>query len=248
MAEKLQKVNRMITDESTSFLARYQNIVLGSRSLWYLLKYELITLFCGPLPGALGLALRKIFYPLLLKKCGKGVVFGKDVVIRHGLKITIGNKVVIDDGCVLDARGDHNRGIVIGSRVILGRGSVLGCKDGNISIADNVGIGAGSMLHSVGGNNLVLEDSALLAPFVYLVAGGTHTFEDTSVAITEQELVYKGGITLGRNCWLGARVTVLDGVTVGNDSVVGAGAVVTENIPPFSIAVGLPAKVVKKRK
>lgn len=248
MAEKLQKVNRMITDDSTSFLARYQNIVLGNRSLCYLIKYELITMLCAPVPGALGLALRKIFYPRLLQKCGKGVVFGKDVVIRHGLKICIGDKVVIDDNCVLDARGDHNRGIRIGSRVILGRGSVLGCKDGDISISDNVGIGAGSMLHAVGGNHLLLEESALLAPFVYLVGGGTHTFEDTAIPITEQELVYKGGITLGRNCWLGARVTVLDGATVGHDSVIGAGAVVTESVPPFSIAVGIPAKVVKKRK
>jgi acetyltransferase-like isoleucine patch superfamily enzyme len=247
MAEKLQKVNRMITDESISFLSRYQSIALGSRQLGYLLKYELITLLCGPIPGALGLVLRKLFYPSLLQKCGKGVVFGKDVVIRHGLKISIGNKVVIDDGCVLDARGEHNRGIAIGDRVILGRNTILGCKDGDIIVGNNVGIGAFSMVHAVGGNQVVLEDSALLAPYVYLVGGGTHNFDDTSVAITEQDLTFKGGITLGRNCWLGARVTVLDGTTIGRDSVIGAGAVVTENIPDFSIAVGIPAKVMKRR-
>jgi len=204
-------------------------------------------MICAPAPGALGLALRKIFYPKLLQSCGKGVVFGKDVVIRHGLKIRIGNKVVIDDGCVLDARGDHNQGICIGDRVILGRNTVLGCKDGDILIGDNVGIGTFSLVHAVGGNRVILEDSALLAPFVYLVGGGTHTFQDTSVAITEQELVYKGGITLSRNCWLGARVTVLDGTTIGRDAVIGAGAVVTESIPDFAIAVGVPAKVVKLR-
>ncbi len=248
MAEKLQKVNRMITDDASSFLQRYQNIVLGSRRLCYLIKYEFITLFISPIPGALGLALRKWLYPHLLQACGQGVIFGKDVVIRHGLKIRIGSKVVIDDGCVLDARGDHNRGIVIGDRVILGRHTVLGCKDGNITIGDNVGIGTFSMLHAVGGNEVVLEDSALLAPYVYLVGGGTHTFSDPSIPITEQELVYKGGITLHRNCWLGARVTVLDGVSIGRDAVLGAGAVVTEDVPDFAIAVGVPAKVVKQRK
>jgi len=247
MAEKLQKVNRLITDESSSFLHKYQSIVLGCKSLGYLLKYELITLFCGPVPGALGLVLRKLFYPLLLQRCGKGVVFGRDVVIRHGLKICIGNKVVVDDGCVLDARGEHNQGISIGDRVILGRHTILGCKDGDIIIADNVGIGTFSMIHAVGGNQVVLEESALLAPHVYLVGGGTHSFADTAVAITEQDLIYKGGIRLGRNCWLGARVTVLDGAAIGHDAVIGAGAVVTENIPAFSIAVGVPAKVIKQR-
>jgi len=76
MAEKLQKVNRMITDDATSFLQRYQNIVLGTRRICYLIKYEFITLFITPIPGALGLALRKWLYPRLLQACGKGVIFG----------------------------------------------------------------------------------------------------------------------------------------------------------------------------
>jgi tetrahydrodipicolinate N-succinyltransferase len=53
-------------------------------------------------------------------------------------------------------------------------------------------------------------------------------------------------IRLGSNCWLGARVTVLKGVSIGHGSVVGAGAVVTESLPPFSMAVGFPA-IVRKR-
>ncbi len=247
MAKKLQKVNRMITDDSSSFLRKYQAIVLGSRKWSYLLKYELIMFFISPLPGALGLALRQLFYPFLLNRCGKGVVFGRSVVIRHGVKIEIGDKVVVDDGCVLDARGENNRGIVIGHRVIVGRNTVLGCKDGDILIGNNVGIGTNSMVHAVGGNVVELQDGALLAPYVYLVGGGTHQFEDTSIPITEQDLVYKGGIHIGRNVWLGARVTVLDGVSIGQDAVIGAGAVVTDSVAEFAIAVGVPAKVVKYR-
>ena len=58
---------------------------------------------------------------------------------------------------------------------------------------------------------------------------------------------YKGPVSIGHNCWIGANVTILSGVTLGNGSVIGAGAVVTKNVPPYSVAVGVPAKVVKKR-
>ncbi len=247
MAKKLEKVNRAITDDSSSFLRKYQTIVLGSRKWSYLLKYELIMFFVAPMPGAFGLALRHWFLPKLLKRCGRGVVFGRNVVIRHGEKIEIGDKVVVDEGCVLDARGDGNRGIVIGNRVIIGRHTVMGCKDGDIVIGNDVGIGTNSMIHAVGGNVVELQDGALLAPYAYLVGGGTHQFEDTSVPITEQDLIYKGGIQIGRHVWLGARVTVLDGVHIGQETVIGAGAVVTASIAEYAVAVGVPAKVVKQR-
>ena len=61
-------------------------------------------------PGALGLALRKTLYPLLLGACGRGVVFGQNVVLRHPHKIRIGDNVVIDDNCLLDAKGDAQPG------------------------------------------------------------------------------------------------------------------------------------------
>ena len=64
--------------------------------------------------------------------------------------------------------------------------------------------------------------------------------------IQEQERTGKG-ITLGDGVWLGAKVTILDGAAVGRDAVVGAGAVVTKDIPPRSIAAGVPAKVIKTR-
>ena len=59
-------------------------------------------------PGALGLALRKTLYPSLLGACGRNVIFGQNVVLRHPHKIRIGDNVVIDDNCLLDAKGDAN--------------------------------------------------------------------------------------------------------------------------------------------
>ena len=92
-------------------------------------------------PGALGLVLRKMLYPRLLGACGRNVVFGQNVVLRHPHKIRIGDNVVIDDNCLLDAKGDRNGGIAIGDGVFVGRNSILSCKDGDITLDDGANIG-----------------------------------------------------------------------------------------------------------
>ena len=80
-------------------------------------------------------------YPVLLGRSGRNVVFGQNVVLRHPHKIQIGDDVVIDDNCLLDAKGDANRGIRIGSGVFIGRNTILSCKNGDIEIADGANIG-----------------------------------------------------------------------------------------------------------
>ena len=67
MTAEYQKVQALVTDESQSAFRRYLDLVVGTRSIWYLIKYEAITALLGGLPGALGLWLRKKFYPLLFK-------------------------------------------------------------------------------------------------------------------------------------------------------------------------------------
>lgn len=79
------------------------------------------------------------------------------------------------------------------------------------------------------------------------IYGNNHNFADPNHLIFEQGITCKG-IVIEDDCWLGTGVKVLDGVTIGQGSVIGAGAVVTKNIPPYSVAVGVPAKVVSQRK
>jgi len=105
-----ETLHEQLTDSSKSAFSRYQDLALGSNSIWYLIKYELIMLFTSWVPGALGLVLRKALYPSILGKVGGNVVFGQGVVIRHGQKITIGDGVIIDDSAVLDAKGSSNTG------------------------------------------------------------------------------------------------------------------------------------------
>jgi acetyltransferase-like isoleucine patch superfamily enzyme len=75
-------------------------------------------------------------------------VFGQHVVLRHPHKIRIGDNVVIDDNCLLDAKGDDNRGIDIASGVFIGRNSILSCKNGDLVVGEGANIGFNCELFS----------------------------------------------------------------------------------------------------
>ncbi len=226
-----------------SALRKYQELVIGSRSLWRLLVYELVMLTSSWVPGALGLLLRQALYPLLLGAVGRGVVFGQGVVLRHPAKIRIGNGVTVDDLVVLDAKGRSNHGIDVGDGVFLGRGTILSCKDGDIRLGDHTNLGFHCEVFS--GSSVTVGRHGLFAAQAYLVGGG-HEFEGADAAVIDQPRTSRG-ITLGDNVWLGTGAKVLDGVRIGNDAVVGANAVVSSDLPEGAIAAGVPARVLRKR-
>ena len=93
--------------------------------------------------------------------------------------------------------------------------------------------------------NIKIGKWCLIAAHVGIFANN-HIFDDSTQYIEDQG-VTRQGIVIEDDCWIGHAVTVLDGVTIGKGSIIGAGAVVTKDIPPFSVAVGIPAKVVKSR-
>lgn len=225
-------------------LAKYQDLILGRRSLFRLIQYELIIGLCGSLPGALGLLLRMKLYPKLLGAVGRNVTFGKDVVLRHPHKIYIGDDVVVDDHVVLDAKGQDNTGIRIGNGVFLGRNTILNCKNGDIVLEDRVNISCNCLLFSA--SDVRVGADNLIAAFCYLV-GGTHQFDNPDIPVLDEERESRG-ITMGPGGWLGAHVTVFDGAHVGRHVVVGAGTLVNRDIPDYAIAAGSPVRVVKKRK
>jgi acetyltransferase-like isoleucine patch superfamily enzyme len=234
-----------LTGGKQSAFRKYQQMVIGRPGLLRLLKYELITGLFGGIPGALGFVLRKIFYPRLFGSCGRGVVFGRHLTIRHPHKIHIGDRCIIDDLCVLDAKGEGNQGIRIGDNVVLARNTVLSCKGGDIVIGRNSNISHSCMVHSE--TRVVIGENNLYAAFCYLIGGGEHDFSRTDVPVIQQGSRAKG-IVMEDNIWLGAGVKIQDGVTVGHDAVIGTAAVVTKDIPPFTVAVGIPARVVRERK
>ncbi|HOI45140.1 MAG TPA: acyltransferase [Candidatus Aminicenantes bacterium] len=229
-------IHKELLNEKKSLIPKYGQIFVGKKGFFRMAVYELVNWFVTPMPGALGFFLRKVFYPLLFRKIGKGVVFGKNITIRHPHKIEIGARTFIDDFAVLDAKGESNEGIRIGENAYIGRNTILSCKEGSIHIGDFCNISANCTLLSE--TEIRLGPYCFLAGNCYLVAGGNHSFDDLSVPIMLQPSVSKGGIRIGEDVWLAAGIIVLDGVSIERSSVVGAGSVVTASIPEFSMARG----------
>ena len=223
--------------------AKYAELVVGRPGLGALLKYELIVMFAQSWPGALGLVIRRALYPMLLGSCGRNVVFGQHVVLRHPHKIHVGSDVVIDDNCLVDAKGESNRGIRIGGRVFIGRNTILSCKNGDIDIADGANLGFNCEVFSA--SRVTIGKSVLMAAYSYVI-GGDHDFSDPSKSVLEQART-SAGVAIGDGVWMGAGAKILDGVTVGDGAVIGAGAVVRDSVPASAIAVGIPARIVGSR-
>ena len=223
--------------------AKYAALIVGKPGLLALVRYELVVTFTQSVPGALGLALRKAAYPLLLGSCGRNVVFGQNVSLRHPAKIHIGDNVVIDDNCLLDAKGEHNSGITIGSGVFIGRNSILSCKDGDIEIAGGANVGFNCEIFSA--SRVRVGANVLMAAYSYVI-GGDHAFSDPTKSVLEQTRT-STGVDIGAGAWIGAGAKLFDGVSIGERAVIGAGAVVRESVAAGAVAVGVPARVVSMR-
>ena len=222
---------------------KYAALIVGKPGWGALIKHESIVLLSQGVPGALGLALRRSLYPLLLGACGRNVVFGQNVVLRHPHKIHIGDNVVVDDNCLVDAKGESNAGIRIASGVFIGRNTILSCKNGDIELGEGANIGFNCEIFSA--SRVRIGRHALVAAYCYLI-GGDHDFSDASRPVLEQARK-SAGITVGDGAWLGAGAKVLDGVDIGANAVSGSGAVVRESVPERATAVGVPARVVGTR-
>ncbi len=243
----VKKLAAEITNESQSGYRRYQQLVVGSSSLAFTIKYELVTGLFGNMPGAPGLWFRQQLYKSLFAKSKGPVIFGSRITLRQPTKISLGNSVIISDGCVLEVRGDADSKINIGDEVILSQNTLLVCKEGSINLGNGIGVGANSSIYAVAGNRIVIGNNALIGPYNY-IGGTSYHIDRTDIPISAQGHDPQGGVNIEENVWLGARCTILDGITIGHDAIVATGAVVTKDVPPFAIVGGVPATIIKHRK
>jgi acetyltransferase-like isoleucine patch superfamily enzyme len=238
------KLQQRLGEPSSSRARRYLELVVGPEGTWGELAYfEVVTLLSGGLPGALGLALRTGLYARLFARVGRGVAFGRGLVLRHARRIALGDGVLIDDDCVLDARGS-SEGLTIGDGTLVSRGTILSCKEGPIAIGAYANFGWRCVVSSVGG--VTIGDEALFAGGSY-VGGGRYHLEDRTRSIASQGSYSKGPVEIGRGSWIGAHAVILDGVRVGEGAVIAAGAVVADDVPAFAVAGGVPARVIRER-
>lgn len=214
-----------------------------TRSIPRYLLSELLQALLGWLPGVAGIALRAVAYKLVLRVDGlpaiedhvrlcrpEDIRLGRGVYIDHGVYLhggtgglQVGDGSWIMNGCrlhVFNFRDMAQSGIHLGRHTFMGEGSVMRGQ-GGITVGDNV----------------------LFGPRIQVLAVD-HVFADPDRPIMEQGITAQG-IVIEDNCWIGAGAIVLDGVTIGRGSCVGAGAVVTRTIPPHSLAVGVPARVIR---
>ncbi|WP_428929780.1 acyltransferase [Marinibacterium sp. SX1] len=240
------KVQDEVAGRQTSAMHKYQDMVIGSRSLWALIRFELIMLFTCSIPGALGLALRGKLYPLILGEVGRGVVFGRNMTLRHPHKIRIGDGVIIDDNVMMDAKGETNEGIVIAENCFVGRNSILSCKNGTIEMGRNANIGFNAEVFS--SSRVVIGPDTLISAYCYVVGGGNYDPNRTDVPINRSLREDRAtGITLEGNIWVGTHSILRDGADIGAGTVVAAGSVVNTPMPGWSIVGGTPAKVIAQR-
>ena len=187
--------------------------------------------------------LRRQYYATVLRQMGANVRIGCGVKIENPQRISLGDNVCIEDGCTLIARSE--RGITLGDGVNLKQRVYLDTEgaDGYIEIGRCAYIGTGCCLH--GHQGLEIGDHTLFAQNI-TITPYSHKFDDVTRTIIEQ-----GGhtrrIVIGRDCYLGMGVCVLWSADIGDGSVIGSGSVIVKPIPPYSVAVGVPARVVRKR-
>ena len=170
--------------------------------------------------------LRNFLLKFVLKKYGKNSVLDRHSDIREGKKIEIHDNVYIGKYARLECYSNYMGNDYKPSIII---------KD-NVKIAKN--------FTCLSAANIVIDEDVLIAGNV-LITNENHSIENPKVPYRNQPLIVND-VYIGKNVWIGEKVCILPGVNIGEGSVIGAASVVTRDIPPFSIAVGSPAKVVKQ--
>ena len=172
--------------------------------------------------------------------------FGQNVKLFNARNMQFGKWVQLEDNVYLSALGTEP--IVFGNNVKIGAFSrVITSTSFNdlgkgIKIGDNVGLGEFAYLGGAGG--LEIGSDCIIGQYLSCHPEN-HNYADTSQLIRFQGTT-RQGIKIGQNCWIGSKVTILDGVTVGNNCVIAAGAVVTKSMPDNVIIGGVPAKILKE--
>jgi len=155
--------------------------------------------------------------------------------------ITLGRKCKIHADASIDA--SRSKGVILGDQVTLNRYSYVQGGDGGVRLGNHVEINNFSIINGTGGVDI--GDDTLIGPGVRIIS---YQHQYSAGQLIRTQSAEKGSIRIGHDCWIGANAVILAGITIGNGSVVGAGAVVTRDVPENQIAFGVPARIIVSRK
>jgi len=169
---------------------------------------------------------------------------GRKIACRHK-RVHIDKSAKISPDCRIHPRKGE---IFIGKDCSVAPNAVL---QGNIQIGENCSVQYNTLMIGYGNPGdakglIKIGNNVRIAPNVMIISAN-HVFDNPDIPICHQGMNIKS-ITIEDDVWVAGRVNITAGVTIGKGSVIGAGSVVTKDIPPYSVAVGVPAKVIKQRK
>ncbi|MGD1900485.1 MAG: acyltransferase [Phormidesmis sp.] len=193
------------------------------------------------LPLFPGRLLRRLAYRLLFTDVGAFAYIQTGVSFVGSSQISLGSSIHLHHGVRIRSI-NHHSSIFIADHVNLDAGVDIKACYQDIEIGQHTYVGPYTC---ISGGSIKIGDNCLIASHCSIYASN-HIFQDPTINIREQKSSFKG-IIIGEDCWIGSGVRIVDGVTIGKGSVIGAGAVVTKDIPPYSVAVGVPAKVISQR-
>ena len=144
----------------------------------------------------------------------------------HLSNVEVGNDVTIHSNCWIQVlKSDKNDNLPV------------------IRIKDHVAIGMNATISAI--KSIVIEEYVFTARNVY-ISDHAHKYDNINIPISQQSISGASEVKIGAHTWLGQNSVVLPGVTIGRHCVIGANSVVNRDIPDYSVAVGAPAKIVKK--
>ncbi len=204
---------------------------------------QLLFALVGWMPTVIGIALRALLYRLILHMDGIAAVEDR-VRIRFASNIRLGRNVYIDQNVYLHA---CPKGIEVSDNSFIMHGSVLhvynfrNLPHAFIRIGRDSLIGEYNVLRGQGG--ITIGDRVYTAPLVQMLAVN-HMYDDPERPMVEQGITAEG-IVVEDDVWIGAGAIITDGVRIGRHAVVAAGAVVTADVPPYTVVGGVPARALK---
>lgn len=162
--------------------------------------------------------LRYLWLSQAFDRAGKRGSFGRNIRFHGDLTVELGDRVAIRDGCQFGGNG-------------------------LLRVGDRTAINAECILTAL--ERIDIGSDVMLAPRVY-VLDVDHRFAERAIPIPKQGYDV-APVTIGNGVWIGTGAVVTKGVTIGDGAIIGANSVVTKDIPPFTIAAGMPARVIKDR-
>jgi acetyltransferase-like isoleucine patch superfamily enzyme len=177
------------------------------------------------------------------------VLVGKQVSIRYAAYLQAGKELIIEDYAEINARSTQK--IILGNRVTIGKyaiirpGNLYGGEPGEgLVVGDHSNIGPYCYIGCSG--HISIGNNVMISPRVSIYAEN-HVFDHTDTPIKSQG-VKKENVVIEDDCWIASNSILLAGVTIGKGSIVAAGSVVTQDVPPYSVVAGVPARVIKNRR